>query len=387
MKIKIILVSSLFAVSCVFAQSGPSLSTDGWARIVTNDHCNSVFSPVALATCAAILGEATSGEHRAKIADALDLLTDFSEAFKPVIDFYNESSESNAVFVAMAPSLWLRPPVHSDKDYTRLLQNNFEAEVGRITSPVTVNAWTDAKTDGRIPNIIEHFSNKENAVLAMGIAFEGAWEKPFDAADTTEETFYCTDKTTVQVPMMSAVHSLRLYNTPEFSSIRLPFAAKGISMLIMRPEEKTTLAQLRGMIKNDNLIPVVLHHLRSPLSIGSEESVTKISVPIIEIRSKYDVKDTLSSFNVPTYGYAAISKQTEIDRVKLDVHFRISEKSKTLARKHSITDKTKKDSPAKPGKSFICNRPFLYFVLDEKHGTVIIAGIYTGVTGGHSANN
>ncbi len=384
MKIKTIIVGFLFCIvmdvcAAPRVKTIASFDANGWSRVISTNSCNTVFSPIALSVSAAILGEATTGEHRAKIADALNLMTDFSDAFKPIFDFYRESTESNRVFISLAPSFWFRNTRNIDKNYIRLIQNNFEAEVGKLLTPSTINAWTDVKTDGRIAEILSAIPNNEDAILLTGFAFEGAWELPFNEVNTKNESFECIDKSKINIPMMNAIHNIKLYKKPHFTIARIPFATKGLSMLIMLPKESSSLAELREIVTNEDVVNEAAQHLRSAISTDAIECVTKISLPRIENLCEFDMKDVLVSYGVPMYGYVALGKDEEIDRVTISTYFKISEKSHTLS--YSPVSMQQNNQILKPKESFICNRPFLYFVVDERNGNVIIAGHYTGIKG------
>ena len=73
--------------------------------------------------------------------------------------------------------------------------SRYGATVETLKSVAQVNAWSNAKTHGKIPTILNSLSPKTLMILLNAVYFKGKWEEAFDKEDTKKKTFYnCNDK-------------------------------------------------------------------------------------------------------------------------------------------------------------------------------------------------
>ena len=365
----------------------------GWNAVVSATNVgDSVFSPIGLAISIAMLGEGTGGTHRANIAEAFGLLSDFGNAFSYVFKSYAAASASNAVSICVAPSLWMRQPDKLDLDYRRSLQRNFEAETGSLANALPINAWTEAKTDGRIPEIIAEIPSHTDILLLNAVAFEGAWEKGFEISQTKSEDFRRANGTNCKVPMMHAERFVARVQTADYTAIRLPFAAPNISMIYLLPSEGTAIDAFRARWGKE----LSIDELKSLFRVGTGAEVSsvslKLAVPRMEIESRWNLRPIISTFNVPASGYARIGADFKIDSILQAACIKIAETGYSLTpgvlppepkeeggRAGLRNRRIREDDTPPPAKeSFRLDRPFLFLVWDESTDTIILAGQFTG---------
>ena len=365
----------------------------GWNAVMSETNvANSVFSPIGLAISVAMLGEGTGGTHRANIAESFGLLSDFGNAFAYVFKSYATASESNAVSITVAPSLWSRQPNKLDLDYRHSLLRNFEAETGNLQHLLSINAWTEAKTDGRIPEIVSEIPSHTDILLLNAIAFEGAWEKGFDSAQTTQDDFRREDGTVRKVPMMHGERMVARVQNANYTAIRLPFAAPGISMLYLLPPEKIGIAAFRSRWGKD----LSIDELKSLFRVGTGAEVStlplKVAVPRMEIDSRWSLLPVISAFKVPVSGYVRIGADFKIDTILQAAYIKVSETGYSLtpgvqppepkeegSRAGLRNRRSRDDDTPPPAKeSFRLDRPFLFMVWDETTDTIILSGQFTG---------
>ena len=363
----------------------------GWNHAMPlTEPSDKLFSPIGFAISVAMLGEGTGGNHRANIAEALGLLSDFGNAFSYVFKSYAEASASNAVNITFAPSLWTRQRKKLDLDYRRSLQRNFEAETGSLASALPINAWTEAKTDGRITTIIDKVDPRTEVLLLNAVAFEGAWAKGFDPARTTSEPFTREDGGTTNVMMMHGElqEVVRVRNS-HVAAIRVPFAAAGMSMLYLLPPAGTPIRDLRDNLTRKTSIDGIKSLFRAQSGADVDVLPLKVALPRMENLSRWDLLSSLAVFKVPASGYPRIGEDFKINEVIQAAYIKIAETGYSLTPGATPPPKQEKrrswrereedeERRAMPRESFILNRPFLYFVWDEKSDTLLLAGQFMG---------
>jgi len=364
-----------------------------WFRAVPADSQeNLVFSPVGLMTSFSMLGHGTGGQARADISAALGISVDFGNSFNALFARYEEAARSNAVSITLAPSIWTRHWKKMDRDYIRDLQRDFQAETGTLESALPINAWTEAKTDGRIPEIVSDIPLSCEILLLNAVAFEGAWQTAFDPAETRDIRFQRDDGSTTDVKMMRGIQDVIEVSNACCRAISVPYAAEGFQMVYVLPHKGAPLAAFRDAM---HAFPIA--DLKSAFRTGMGEGVRKVrlavAVPRMELRSRWNLANLLASFNIPRRGYARIGTDFKVSDVMQSAWIRVTEKGYSLtpgvfppekkraARKNRplyAEDDDEEVAPAKPVGAFACNRPFVWFVWDSRSDTILLAGRFTG---------
>ena len=371
----------------------------GWLQTVpATNVSDSVFSPIGLAISMAMLGEGTGGEHRADIAEALGLLGDFGSTFSYLFASYAESSASNTVSVAIAPSLWSRNIRKMDIAYRQSLMCNFGAGTGSLASTLPINAWTEAKTEGRIPEIVTEIPPRTDLMLLNAVAFEGAWQTGFNPSRTTSAEFRPDGAAAVKVPMMHGEAIATRLVTDTFTAIRIPFAVKGFHMVYMLPPAGVGLAKLRAQFGENLSIDEVKSRLRAGMGEGLTRLQLKLEIPKMEIRSSWNLVPMMAMCKVPVSGYSRIGEDFRVDQIIQAAYVKVSETGYSLTPGVRPEEKKKKearrsiwrradeenDGSGEPERlspateSFTLNRPFIFFVWDENTDTILLVGQFTG---------
>ena len=354
--------------------------------------CDSTFSPVGLAISMAMLGEATTGEHRAQIAQSMGIMSDFASTFES----YAGTSASNAVSISFAPSIWSRRIKAMNIEYRHSMSKIFGAVSDRISTPLPINAWTEAATDGKFPELVTDADMDSDLLMLNAIGFEGAWKDEFDRSRTSDVNFRMDDGRTAKVKCMHCESTVTRIRSTEFSAIRLPFAADGMSMIYILPPAGMDIGRFRAQIGDKISIDEIKSRFRAGIGIDVETLPLKLSIPRMEMRSRWNLNDFISHFNIPTTGYSRLGETLRLDRVIQAAYIKIDERgySLTPGRKpppkqkkfdrgwrHDDPEENEADSrPKAVNESFLLNRPFVYMVWDANTDTIILAGQFAGTS-------
>jgi serine protease inhibitor len=117
-----------------------------------------------------------------------------------------EGSLDPSTTFQVANSVWYRDGLVVNQTFTDALRQSFDAEVR--ASPFDagtvkqVNDWVSAKTNGKIPTIIDAIPNDLVMFLINAIYFKGSWREQFDPAKTRDAPFEALGGTQ-QVRMMN----------------------------------------------------------------------------------------------------------------------------------------------------------------------------------------
>ena len=358
---------------------------------------DAVFSPVGFGVTVAMLGEGIGGAARADMAESLGLISDFSVAFANVLKSYEEANVSNRVAISLASSLWTTRKRALGSEYVSALQRNFGAEAGYLSAVLPVNAWTEAKTDGRIDNILTEMPRKVDTIVVSAVAFEGAWKKPFERSKGKPMDFTLLDGRKVKVPLMRTTCPLVRVGRDRYVAAMADFAVKGMKFIVILPAAGVSFAELREKDFADGGIDELKALLRERMGDGVTYARTEFALPKFTIRSDWRIDAALRNAKVPQTGFDRMGEGNfTVNEARQSAYISISGKGYSLtpgmepeilepSRRKGRSELAKvadrdedADLDGKPGIPFICDRPFLFFVWDMTTDTLILAGQFTG---------
>ena len=358
--------------------------------------CSNVFSPIGLAVSVAMLGEATGDAYRAHIAEAMGLMGDFANTFSSLTGSYAASSASNAVSISLAPSIWSRRIKQMDIEYRHNLLRTFGAVSGSLSTSLPINAWTEAATDGRLPQIVSEIDKSTDLMVLNAIAFEGAWKEGFDKSKTKSEDFRTGDGKTVSVPFMHGTMSVTRICDEKFEAIRIPFAADGFNMICLLPPKGMDIGQFRSGIGDSLSIDELKSRFRVGTGMGIETSTVNLSLPRIELRSRWNLMPLMAHLKIPTAGYSKLGERLKLGHMVQAAFIKVTETGYTLMPGYRPTTpqaEEKKDSrdwqqqtrraddtptSLSASESIRLDRPFVFLVWDVNTDTIILSGQFTG---------
>ena len=389
------------AATMAFAvdQSSCEFEMTAWKNVMPSKTSgNAVFSPAGFAITTAIMGEGLAGSARTTLMESFGLMADFGSLGRAHVASHAEANASNRVDVSVATSLWTTRRKALGADFVNAIQRDFEAEAGYLRDAVAVNAWTEAKTDGRIANVLPEVPKKVDTLVINAVAFEGAWDRPFNDGLTRKSSFTRSDGSKTSLPLMRKECEMLQINRSSFRVCQVNFAASGYHFILILPEKGATLAELREKHVTAKTMDGIKAILRSREGDGVSMGVAEFALPTFEVRSEWRLDSALRVAKVPRSGFGRIGNGSfVIDDVRQTVYFKVSEAGysltpgllpdqpqKSLSGSRSELSSTSEDldeSSTRPklGTPVICDRPFLFFVWDMKTDTFVIAGQFTGV--------
>lgn len=358
---------------------------------------DAVFSPVGFGMTVAMLGEGIGGSARADMAESLGLISDFSVAFANVFKSYDGANVSNRVAISLASSLWTTRRRALSAEYILSLQKNFGAEAGYLSAVLPVNIWTEAKTDGRIANVLPEMPHKVDTLVVNAVAFEGAWKKPFERSKGKPTDFTLLDGRKVKVPIMRTTCPIVRVARERYVAAMADFAAKGMKFIVVLPAAGVGFAELREKDFAGGGIDELKALLRERMGNGVTYARTEFALPRFTIRSDWRIDAALRKAKVPQRGFDRMGEGVfNVNDVRQSAYISVSGKgySLTPGMEPEVPEKPSRkgrselakaadkeedaDLDGKPGIPFVCNRPFLFFVWDMTTDTLILAGQFTG---------
>jgi serpin B len=347
-------------------------------RTLARSGGNVVISPLSIGMTLAIALAGAAGETAEEIARALKCGARQPELFKANGDLmrqYRESSLTQTLTLRLANALVLtQHGACVAKSYRDLLANSFAAEIfeGDVAR---VNRWVAEKTEGKIEHAAGELPPDDIAVLVNAIYFKAPWEKVFNPASTHGGRFFLSAYDEIEAKTMDASGDYAVVRGEGYRAARLPYKTPSLSMIIVLPDEIEGLGAVLGAFSLDELT-----RLRAELNHQSPYHIT-LKLPRFRARSEVSLKPALQEAGITLaldWTRADFSHMTERPPGEVPVaisdirHCALIEVAEEGTEAAASTLKYFHLGGSPP--SFVVDRPFLFFIVDETAGAVLFQG-------------
>jgi serpin B len=240
-----------------------------------------------------------------------------------------------------------------------------------------INGWVNERTKGLIPRIRDSLPKKMALALANAIYLDMDWKHPFKQSKTEPGVFH-TAAGKATVDFMHQTESLRYGAGPGYRAVALPYRSSALSLLVVLP-----VGQRLGTLQN-RLDGRSLGRIARGLSIRP----VILSLPRFHLNTDIELKNALEELGMRTAfseaaNFSRISRTVplKIAFVKHAADFKVDEGG-TVAAAATVVGVVRRSKPRPPrdAVTFNANRPFLFFLRDDRTGAVLFAGRLTDPT-------
>ena len=238
-------------------------------------------------------------------------------------------------------------------------------------SRTRINDWVAEKTEQRIKDLIPQGSvtNATRLVLTNAIYFNAAWQSKFLKQGTVKAPFTRLDGAAITVDMMSQDARLRYTAGPDYQAVELPYDGGELGMLIILP------AAGRFVLVDQAFDTAALNTVLGAL--GSQN--LRLGVPKFRVEGGFSVKAAMQALGMQTAftdradftgisGTEALLIQDIFHKSFADIDENGTEAAAATGVLVGTTS-----IPVTPT-VFRVDRPFLFFILDKKTGTIVFLG-------------
>jgi serpin B len=364
-----------------------AFAMDLYSASVTGDTGNLFYSPYSISLAMAMSYAGAKGETASQTATVFhfDLpQADLHRAFNYVdLELTKRAApandESDGGFVlTLADAFWGQLAFPFLNDYLDVLSQNYGAPVRLVdfaSAPdearLAINKWVSEKTNTKIPELLTEsdLQSSTRAVLVNAVYFNAAWDLPFDADATTQETFTTLSGQEVPVSMMHQSEHFSYGEGDGYQAVALPYDGRQLEMAIIVPDAGT-FASFEASLTGD-----ALQTLLDAMGHYSQTWAT-LSVPKFNIRSRLPLHDVLPAMGMPApfSETADFSKMAEeFLRIRKVIHqadITVDEAGTEAAAATVIVD----SNGNAEYKTVTLDRPFLFVIRDIPTGTIVFAG-------------
>ena len=337
---------------------------------------NIFISPTSVALALSMTYNGVSGETKQEMTQALELTRMSPKAINAANQNLQNSLQKNdpKIQVSIANALFVKQGFSLKPEFLQINQQYYQANISEIDfqSPQEalsiINNWVSQKTQGKIDKIVTKINHDTLLFLINAIYFKGNWETPFDKSQTANKTFYLTDSSSKQHPMMSQSGSYRCCETDTFQAVSLPYGKKGaLSMYIFLPNSNTNLATF-----SQQLTPENWNKWMQEFRVKSG----MIEIPRFKMEYEVQLKDTLIALGMAeifggskTDFSPMTDSQVAVASVKHKTFVEVNEEG-TEAAAVTVIELERSTT----GFEMNVNRPFFCAIRDNTTGTILFMG-------------
>ncbi len=355
-------------------------------RAVAAGQTNVVFSPASITLALAMARAGARGQTAAEMDAVMHAVaSDEHAGWLNALDqalaarsgtFKDESGKDLPVTLRIANAPFAQQGMPLEKAYLEALAARFGAGMRLVDyrtqtekARTLINAWVDAQTEHRIPELLVPgvLTPLTRLALVNAIYLKAPWQTPFSADATKADTFTRADGSTVQVPFMATTASLRYASGDGWRAVEIPYIGGSLAMTVILPDN---LAGFEQTLTADTF---------AAITGALAETQVALAFPKFGIETKAELAPILGALGMPSafddradFSGITTAEQLLISNVIHQANIDVDEKGTEAAAATAVVMRATA-MPAEPV-AFRADRPFLFALRDVPTGAVLFLG-------------
>lgn len=381
-------------LSETFVNNSTDMSFDLLRQINASDKtANLVFSPVGIQYVLGILNNAADDTTHKNInavwkypvaTGASAINTELQNKMARAAQFYG-GAEGTRFDIANA--MYVKPGYPINSTFKKIM-DAYKAQIAELDfvqpdAVLTVNKWASTHTNGRIPKIIDQFSDAKNArmVFLNAVNLEARWGWEFNKSSTTKKKFMGNSKTTTVDMMTQGLEYGSYYEDKSVQCMEKRIDG-GYSLFVILPQSKDKKALDTVLKKLDS------KYLTTMLK-GSDSKAVKYegTLYLPRFNVAYTPKDLAG--NLKSLGVDLKSKKANFNKATVKpeydlilsslIHKAVIDVNEEGVTASAVTMAEMEDGAALETRKvkkveMNVNRPFIYGITD-RDGSVLFLGL------------
>ncbi|MEY4906214.1 MAG: hypothetical protein RLZZ292_4029, partial [Bacteroidota bacterium] len=338
---------------------------------------NIFLSPLSIYTALGMAYNGANGATKTAMEKAMALtgtdVATFNTKQQALLAYLGSADKD--VTLNIANSVW------GHKDFDILVsfinQNKtfFGADVKKedFRNPATlklINDWVSAKTNKKIPTILEEIPDNAVLYLINAVYFNGNWTTPFQKDGTQNLPFVLENGTTKDVPTMKLTAKLNYFENEQLQLIDLPYGKNNAySMTVLLPKEKKTTQDLINQLTTANW--------KTWLAGMKNTDDVFLKFPRFKFEYKKTLNQTLSDLGMDV----AFTDRADFSKISAEkifisqvLHKTYIDVNETGTEAAAVTSIGFETTSVPLGNFMTVNHPFVFVIREAKTGNITFIG-------------
>jgi serpin B len=367
------------ADTSVAAKSNNAFAFSLWNKVSGGEE-NFACSPFSIWSALAMTSAGAEKETLSQMRQVLHL-PESGAAHEMVGAWSKALRESKSVEIRVANRLWGNKGLPFQDDFLKLTEKQYDAGLETVdftnqpdAARVRINKWVSQETKDRIKDLLKPDDIKSDTrlVLTNAVYFKGKWTRPFDPKSTAPKAFTLASGKSIQAQAMRKSLPGGYMESADLQALQLPYQGGTTSMIIVLPRKADAL--LKTDFLDDATFSAVVAALKP-------EREVVVQLPRFEVSARVGLNAPLGALGMTR----AFSRDAEfgamckeplmISKVIHQAWVKVAEDGTEAAAATAVTMMpTGMPIPVAQPKSFIVERPFLFFIMDSTTNGVLFAG-------------
>lgn len=344
---------------------------------------NMLISPLSISTAMAMAYGGSDGKTKGQMSNTLFFdynMNRFHADFAEHIDMIENQAEDD-LELNIINGMWLQHDYMFLETYIETIIEHYgsvlhEADFVNDHEEVRseINEWVSENTNNKIEELIHDNALTEDTrmVLVNAIYFLSKWLHEFDEELTHERKFYPVKEKDIKAPFMEKETDFYYCEDKYAQVIEILYSGKNFSMIIILPKEDVDFSSFEKKLDFE-LFGKYLANL--------ESRSVRLLLPKFKMRYHIDLEELFKQMGMPLVfsDYADLSRMTKQDNLKIDkvIHqafVEVDEQGTEAAAATAISIGLKSAAPDDDLIIFEANRPFKFFIKENKSNTILFMG-------------
>jgi serpin B len=335
---------------------------------------NLLYSPYSISLALAMTWGGAVGQTADQIADTFHWALPQAQVHPALntLDLTLESraegkqgSDGGKFRLKIANALWGQKNYPFVPAFLDLLALNYGAGMHVVdfiaateAARLTINAWVEEKTEGKIKNLIPAgaVTSDTKLVLTNAIYFNAAWATPFEVKSTQPGDFTRLDGSKVTAQLMQGTAEMLYGKGQGWQAVAIPYDGQQLDMVLVVPDAGQFAAFEAGL--SETTLAQVVE------SLGNTEVV--LTLPRFEFTSTSGLAKALKALGMPAAFDAALADLLHKAFIK------VNEAGTEAAAATAVIFNDTSAVPDPP--VMVVDRPFLFVIRDRGTQTVLFIG-------------
>ena len=349
------------------------------------DGTNTLVSPYSLVQCLGMVANGADGQTLDEMQNVIGGGLSIDELNQYFYTQSNNQPNQDGCKFLTSNSIWFRDDQPIAKDFLQTNANYYHADAFSVQdfgsqTVEDVNKWTASKTDNMIPKLVDSFDSDTMMTLINAVTFDADWKQEYAWANEVDDWFTAYDGTKQKASVLSSEnlpmhHAEEYYLSDEHSTGFLKYYADGrYAFAVMLPEEGMTTTEYINTLTADSL-----HNMLA----NPEHVNVRTSMPEFSYEYEVQLPKVLSEMGMPSMFEGGLNRMTDGDNdyfVSEVVQKTFIDVNKKGTKAAAATMAVVATSATMTEKEVICNRPFVYCIVDTETSLPMFIGTVESLT-------
>lgn len=367
-------------------------SSSGFAlklnELMPNDQ-NYVFSPISLKYLLAMAANGADDETKGEITKAFEIndLDKFNDDVKEYLstltleklddDFGDDyNGLSSGVSLNIADSIWLNEDYIKNGDFSdnfkSLVLDKYNAAAEGVNNENAVekiNNWCAENTNQKVTNIINN--NDFIACLVNAVYFNGKWSSLFDEDETKKALFTDRNSEKTEIDFINQTGLFEYYADKNIKIISMPYQHSDISMYFALTDDKAVDFERYIEKMEEKEVKISIPKFKTEYSSNAVDIIKSLG-----IEKAFDTNSNAYHFKDMFNDTVNNAESIYISDILQKAYIDVNEEGTEAAAIAAFTMTGGMDESPDEIYEFKADKPFTYFIRDDKTGEILFMGEY-----------